>query len=85
MEAAVKQETIHLQSYGKAPAKPAGEFSIGDTMLWNFGYTSRVESIAKETDKTITYKTSWKDSRGNTEFGERKFLKTRLVAFVPNK
>ena len=74
-------KTIHLQSYGLAPAKPAIDFKVGDVMLWNFGYTSVVTEITNETEKMITYKLT----SPSGYVGERKFLKTRLVAFNDKK
>lgn len=49
------QPHIWLQSYGWAAAKPAGEFKVGDCMLWNFGYSSEIIAVNKETAKTIEF------------------------------
>nr|DAU09519.1 MAG TPA: hypothetical protein [Caudoviricetes sp.] len=49
--------TIHLQGIGQHPAKPAGELKVGDTLCWNFGYTSRLTEIVKQTKHTITFRT----------------------------
>lgn len=69
--------TIQLQAYGQAPAKKAQDFKVGETMLWNFGHTSVITEIINETSKTITYQLT----SPSGFVGERKFLKTRLVAF----
>lgn len=37
--------TVHLQNYGLHRAKPAGELKAGDTMVFNFGITHKVESV----------------------------------------
>lgn len=38
-------DTIHLQGIGRVPAKLAGNVVVGDILVWNYGYTSRVLSI----------------------------------------
>lgn len=62
---------IHLQSYGKAEAKPAKDFKVGEKMLWNFGEKSEVTAIIRETPSMIVF-----------QLGEwqRKMKKDRLVA-----
>ena len=37
--------TIHLQGIGNVPAKTAQELRNGDTVMWNFGYTSLIVDI----------------------------------------
>lgn len=72
--------TIHLQYYGKAPAKPAKDFYPGEYMLWNFGSITKVLSTVKETAKTITYLLEYKESMSKTiKTTERTFKKDRLV------
>ena len=65
------KNTIHLQSYGRAEAKPAEEFKVGEKMLWNFGERSTVLAIVKETAKFIT---------SQFENTDRRLKKDRLVA-----
>lgn len=67
---------IQLQGIGLVKAKEAGEFKIGDVMVWNYGATSVIKGIAKETKAFITYIT---ESKGETY--ERKLKKSRLVGF----
>ena len=38
-------DTIRLIGIGRQYAKPAGEFSPGDVMLFNYGYPSEVLSV----------------------------------------
>jgi len=73
--------TTYLQGIGNVKGTPAGELKVGDTMLWNYGNESKVGKILKETDKTITIEEHWVSSfSGKLESGERKLLKTRIVA-----
>lgn len=45
---------VHLQGIGIRPAKAAGELRKGDTIMWNFGYTSTVLLIqASPSGKTV--------------------------------
>ena len=67
--------TIQLQSYGHAPAKPAGELKEGDVTIWNFGIESKVTGIVRETEKSI-----WVQFEGRCIPVIRRFLKARLVA-----
>tara|TARA_R110002072_G_scaffold222823_1_gene379960 strand:- start:56 stop:277 length:222 start_codon:yes stop_codon:yes gene_type:complete len=69
------KHTIQLQSVGLVNGTPAGEIKVGTTLLWNFGGTSVVKSIIKETNKSIWFITQTKD--GNTY--NRRFLKTRVI------
>jgi hypothetical protein len=73
------KQAIQIQSVGRVQAKPAIEFSIGDKMVWNFGYTSEVVRVVKETKSQIIYELKSTDS-GNIH--ERRFGKQRLVAFA---
>ena len=69
-------KTIQLQSIGKRKATEAKNIKVGDTLIWNFGYTSKVVEIVKETAHTIVIKSLCGD--GNTY--ERRLGKERLVA-----
>ena len=71
-------QTIQIQSVGKVEAKPAIEFKAGEKMLWNFGYTSTIISVASETAAFITFLMQGKEEKPY----ERKFKKTRLVAIA---
>lgn len=73
-------QTIHLQKIGKKEAVTAQELKVGDILMWNFGYTSTVIEILKETAKSITIKTKGEDNY----IGIRKLFKTTLVARVNN-
>lgn len=67
--------TIHLQGIGEANAKAAGEFKVGERMLWNYGIANVVVGIEKETAKTITFTLKGTDS----QFYSCPLKKTRLV------
>lgn len=71
-------QTIHLQGIGEKEAVAARELKVGDTLMWNFGYTSTIIEILKETAKSITIKTKNKDNY----IGTRRLFKTTLVARV---
>lgn len=76
-------QTIHLQNIGKAKAKPAQEFKIGEFMLWNYGSQSKVISITKETKAFITFEIMYplggSNDWSNTGISERRLKKSRLV------
>lgn len=63
-------KTIKLQQIGSVNAKPAGELKVGDVTIWNFGSKAVVDSIVKETKKTVTLRVGGY---------ERRFNKDRLV------
>tara|TARA_R100000655_G_scaffold31221_2_gene62691 strand:- start:590 stop:811 length:222 start_codon:yes stop_codon:yes gene_type:complete len=67
--------TIQLQEIGLVKGTPAGQIKVGTTLLWNFGHTSKVKAITKETQKSIWFITETKE--GNTY--TRRFLKTRVI------
>ena len=68
-------QTIHLQSIGKVPATESINLKVGDITIWNFGYTSEIVEVIKETAKTRVLKI--KSESG--EFFERRFKNDRLV------
>jgi hypothetical protein len=41
--------TIQLQGIGKTNATQVQNLKIGDTVVWNFGHTSKVTGFVKET------------------------------------
>lgn len=69
--------TTHLQGIGRVQAKPAREIKIGDVLVWNYGYTSRVLGIEpSKTGKTLVVKIEQ-----NGRLYERKMKADRLVAY----
>jgi len=68
--------SIQLQAIGLVNGTPAGEIKVGTTLLWNFGSTSIVKGITKETEKSVWFLTQ--NENGN--FYNRRFLKTRVIA-----
>ena len=69
------KNSVQLQAVGLVNGTPAGQIKVGTTLLWNFGSTSIVKSITKETNKSIWFLTETKN--GNTY--NRRFLKTRVI------
>ena len=67
--------SIQLQSVGLVNGTLAGEIKVGTTLLWNFGATSTVKAITKETKKSVWFLTETEN--GNTY--NRRFLKTRVI------
>jgi len=67
--------SIQLQAIGLVNGTPAGEIKVGTTLLWNFGSTSIVKEITKETEKSVWFLTQ--NENGN--FYNRRFLKTRVI------
>ena len=68
--------SVQLQAIGLVNGTPAGEIKVGTTLLWNFGSTSIVKEITKETQKSVWFLTQTK----NGNFYNRRFLKNRLIA-----
>jgi len=73
------EKSIHLQKIGQHQAKPASQIKVGDTLVWNWGWTSVVTEIVSETPKTI--KIELKASE-NGQLCTQRFLKSRLVSFA---
>ena len=71
--------TIQLQSIGHVQASLAQEVKPGTVLMWNFGMTSTILEIVKETASTIVVK---ERSDRSGEVYERRFNKTRKVAIV---
>lgn len=69
--------TIHLQGIGQNEAIKAKDIKPGDVLKWNYGYTSQVVEIIKETPKQIIVKTV-----ASGETYERRFNKERLVGIA---
>ena len=67
--------TIHLQYVGAYPAKPVQDLKIGETVVWNFGSTSKVTGFIRETKAQLIVE--FTDEHGTHE---RRMKKTRLVA-----
>jgi len=69
---------VRLQSLGTFEGTPAGQLKKGDVLAWNFGETSEIVEIVKQTAKTI-----WvKELSQSGTINERRFSKTRLVVIV---
>tara|TARA_R110002020_G_scaffold115102_1_gene264719 strand:- start:4481 stop:4702 length:222 start_codon:yes stop_codon:yes gene_type:complete len=69
------KNTIQLQYVGRVNATPAGDIKVGTTLRWNFGATSKVVSIPRQTEKSIWITSISEEGNEHT----RRFLKTRLV------
>ena len=69
---------VRIQSVGWVPGKPAGDLVPGDVLIWNFGGTTKVLGMVKETPKQITWELESED--GTTHL--RKFGKSRLVGMA---
>ena len=78
------EKFIQIQSVGKVEAKPVSEFKIGEKMMWNFGYTSEILGVAKETKTQIILKMNSVSPEGksNGEVYERRMKKDRLAAIA---
>jgi len=72
--------TVHLQALGAVNSKPAGEFKVGEDMMWNFGLKNTIVSVEKETTKTITFSLQGSDGH----LYSRKFNKDRQVGLPTN-
>ena len=71
-------EKIQLIGYGWVDAHQAKDIKQGDTLMWNYGVTSVVESIEKETPKQIVIKERYQSGKSYT----RRMGKERLVCIL---
>ena len=70
----------HLQGIGIRPAKAAKELKKGDTVMWNYGYTSTVLLVnPSASGKTITV---CLESCDYGTISERRLGADRLVALA---
>lgn len=69
---------IQLIGYGWVEAQPSKNVKPGDTLMWNYGETSVVESIEKETPKQIVIKERYKSGKVYS----RRMGRERLVCIV---
>ena len=74
-------EKTHLQGMGMVDAILAKDIKVGDILVWNYGYTSSVRQILKETKTQIVIQTLCGD--GNVY--ERRLSKNRLVGIQTSK
>jgi hypothetical protein len=70
--------TTHLQGIGTMPARPAADIKVGDTLIWNYGYESKVEAITPRGKTMITLHTSWVN-HGTVCTGQRHHKLTSLL------
>ena len=70
---------MRLIEMGLVLGTPASEIKAGDLLMWNYGYTSQVNSIIKETAKTLTISVTETKSQ---KIFERKLHKSRLVCLL---
>jgi len=74
--------TIKLQGmYGQQKAKAVKELAIGDTVMWNYGYTSKVvDLIPSKTGKMVDV--ILQDSYNNGNPYPRRMGANRLIAIA---
>ncbi|CAB4144502.1 hypothetical protein UFOVP457_47 [uncultured Caudovirales phage] len=70
---------MRLIEMGLVLGTPASEIKVGDFLMWNYGYTSQVNSIIRETAKTLTISVTETKSQ---KIFERKLHKNRLVCLL---
>jgi hypothetical protein len=74
---------LHLQGIGKVDAIQAKDLKVGDTIMWNYGSTSKVIALTpNKTSKTLIVTTEYLDYNGDLATYDRKMTSTRLVAIV---
>lgn len=69
---------IKLIGYGQQDAVPASQLKPGDTVVWNYGLTSKVVSVTGNGKSSIL--TFRMESSSDHVVRERRMKKTRLVA-----
>lgn len=63
--------TIQLQGIGKTNATQVQNLKVGDTVIWNFGHTSKVTGLVKETKTQLIVELDGDHTR--------RLAKTRLI------
>ena len=69
--------SVHLIAIGKTPAIPAGELKVGDTVVWNYGYTNEIIEITQKGSMLVA---RLQDPKDPNKVYERRFKPTTLVA-----
>ena len=72
---------IHLQGMGMVDAIPAKDIKLGDVLVWNYGQTSFVRQILKETKTQIVIQTLC----GDGNLYKRRLSKNSLVGIQTSK
>lgn len=72
-------KAMRLIEMGLVLGTPASEIKVGDWLMWNYGHISQVNSIIKETAKTL--KISVTETKSQKIF-ERKLYKNRLICLL---
>lgn len=77
-------DKMRLQGIGVVKGTQASEIKIGDTLMWNYGGTSTVETIKySKTGKTIVITEKWYNaSKKEFQTSERKMTTSRLVCIL---
>lgn len=71
---------VWLQGFGWCNAIPASEIEVGDILVWNYGYTSQVVEVVKETQHFRTFRTRVERDHKHAALYTRKLKKGRLVS-----
>ena len=70
-------KSIHLQGIGRFQAKKASEFKVGDKLVWNGGFTSKITKIKKKTPSQIVF-----EVKSDGKLYDKRINKDRLVAYT---
>ncbi len=76
--AETKRPTVQLQGVGLHFAKQAGDLEPGDTLVWNYGHSSTVVSVAEASPSFVALT---EVSHLNGQTYSRRLGKTRLVGY----
>ena len=68
---------LQLQGIGEVSAVRGGDLRVGDTTMWNYGYTDKVTGIKDAKSQVVLTLTN---SKGRT--AERRINKSRMVGVV---
>jgi len=71
------EKKVHLQQIGKVKAIEAGNITVGMTLVWNFGTTSKVIDIKPRGNSQIVITEAYESGTY-----QRILSKKRLVAFA---
>ena len=81
----IMQPTMRLQGIGLVAAQPAENIKVGDVLVWNYGATETVVSVAPKGNVSLSLVISYKSYGGTIEQTTRTLKKSRLVCIRGKK
>ena len=68
---------VRIQWVGMVPAKPAGDFAVGEWMMWNGGESTRILAVREASPAYLVF--TFENTKGDGTH-ERRMMKSRPCA-----